>query len=116
MAVDFDATVLAAAEQVFAETVTWYPGWSGPAVVQGIFNDRFHETRFQDATEVVELRPVLNARVIRFTRQPVQGELFRIRGVLYAVTNVEPDGVGDLRMYLRLASNEEAARLPLPPS
>jgi hypothetical protein len=112
---DFDRTVLAATERAFSEQVTFNPASGGSQVTRGIFNDRFRETIFQNATELVETRQVLNVRTARFTTPPAQGDQFLIRGINYLVTNAEPDGFGDLRIYLRAASDADAARTPGPP-
>lgn len=114
--IDFDATVLAACAAAFGETAYYYTALTGPFAVTGIFNDRYQETKLQDGIEVVDTSIVLGIRAAQFPVQPVQGDLFRIRTILYVISEpVEPDGLGDLRIRLRAASNEEAARLRLPP-
>ena len=112
--IDFDALVLAPAHAIFGESVTYYPG-SGPVTtLTGIFNDRYQETKLQDAVEVIDYRTVLNLRAALVDPDPAQGELFRVRGILYVVTNCEPDGIGDLRVTLRAATDREAAKLRPP--
>ena len=112
MAVDFDALVLAPAARVFGECVAYYPASGAATSVTGIFNDRYQETKLQDGLEVIDFRTVLNVRAATFPGgQPAQAELFRVRGILYVVTNVEPDGIGDVRVTLRSATDTEAAKL-----
>ena len=114
--IDWDTLALAPLHDAFGEVVTYLPG-SGPAEqVQAVFNAHYTDTKFQDGTEVSGTRSILNVRKSVLPGLPTQGELFRVRGILYAVTNVEPDGLGDLRVDLRLASNAEALRQPLPGS
>ena len=115
MALDWDALLLAPAHGVFGETVWYYPS-SGPRLsVLGIFADKFSQTAFRDGEEFVSFRTVVNVRAALFPAEPVKGCLFRIRGILYVVNEIEPDGMGDIRFYLGLASDAEAARTPLPP-
>jgi hypothetical protein len=113
--IDFDVLVNAPCHAAFGQTVTYYPG-SGPMLsVQGVFTDKFVQTSFQDGAEIVSFRTVVNVRAALLPATPVQGELFRIQGVLYVVNTAEPDGMGDIRIYLGLASDREAHRIPLPP-
>ena len=110
--IDFDATVLAAANAAFGEPVIYYPFFAAPLALTGIFNDRYQETKFQDGVEIIETSIVLGIRAVLFASQPLQGSLFQIRGVLYLVSDPpEPDGLGDLKIRLRAASNDEAARM-----
>lgn len=116
---DWDALVLAPCNAAFAEDgrVYYYPG-AGPVMTltgQGIFADRFRESTFHDATEIESVRTVINVRAALFAATPVKGELFRVRGVLYVINEVQPDGMGDIRLYLGFASDAEAARVPFPP-
>jgi hypothetical protein len=113
--VDFDALVLAPCERAFGESVTYLAGDGRSYTIAGIFNDRFAETKYQDGQELRSTHPMVSIRASQVTQQPAQGELFRIRGVLYAVTNTDPDGFGDLRIHLRFASDQEALRTSLPP-
>ena len=112
MAVDFDALVLAPAARVFGESVAYYPASAAATSVTGIFNDRFQETKLQDGVEVIDFRTVLNVRAVSFPNGgPQQAELFRVRGILYVATNIEPDGMGEIRVTLRSATDAEAAKL-----
>ena len=118
---DFDALVLAPAMATFGESVTYLPADGPPLVLAGasgaVFNDRFTDSKFDGGAEVISIRPVVNVRTAALPKVPTQGELFRIRGILYQVADPpEPDGMGDLRIYLRLASDAQAALAPLPPS
>lgn len=114
--IDFDATVLAAANAAFGEPVYYYSALGGPFPVSGIFNDRYQELKFQDGIEVVDISIVLGTRANQYPVQPVQGDLFLVRKILYAIrAPVEPDGLGDLKIKLRAATNEDAARMRLPP-
>lgn len=113
--IDFDNLLLRTAHTVFGETVTWIPA-SGPAQsVTGVFNEHNADLSFEDGTEVSTTRPIVNVRESVLSGAALQGDLFRIRGRLYQVTDVKPDGHGDLRIDLRAATNAEAARASLPP-
>ena len=114
--IDWDTLALAKIHATFGEAATYLPG-AGPSVpCQIVFNAHYTDSKFTDETEVVGTKTVLNVRQSVLPQLPTQNELFRVRGVLYAITNVQPDGHGDVRIQLRLASNVEAARAPFPPS
>lgn len=116
MTVDFDATVLVAANAAFGTTVYYYTALTGPLTLTGIFNDKYQETKFDGGLEVTETSIVLGIRAALFPVEPVRGEYFRVRGILYVISDPpEADGLGDLKIRLRAASNEEAARMRLPP-
>ncbi|MBW4089900.1 MAG: hypothetical protein HIU82_02155 [Proteobacteria bacterium] len=114
--IDFDATTLAAAQAAFGEQVTYLPAAGPPVTVSGIFDDCWRDQKFQDGLEVITTRTVLNVRLSTLPGLPGQNELFRIRGRLYALAEpAEPDTDGDVRLYLRLASDAQAA-IPLAPA
>jgi hypothetical protein len=113
--VDFDA-ILRACGESFGEPVYYYTALTGPIALTAVFNDRYQETKLQDGIEVVGTSIVLGIRAALFPVQPVQSELFRIRGVLYVIANPpEPDGLGDLKITLRAATDAESSRMRLPP-
>lgn len=102
---DFDATVLAACDEAFGEPVEYRPGDGPPVTVTGIFFDAFRSVRFDPATEamVSTQHPLLCCRASAFARLPVQGELFLIRGRLYAIRDANPDGEGSVAFPLGAA-------------
>lgn len=112
--IDFDATVLAAAQDAFGERVLWLPSDYPSQSVTSIFYGATQETKFRDGVEVTEVVTLLSVRVGGFARLPQSGDLFQVRGRLYVATEVTPDGVGAARVRLRFASDQEAARAPLP--
>lgn len=121
MPIDWDAGLLAPSEAAFGIPVTYLAGdgrviSTGPdgTPLLGIFNDRWSTTSFQDNEEVRSGHPMVSVRASRLPQAPVQGELFRINGKLYQVTETDPDGMGDLRVHLRAATDTDASRVPLP--
>ena len=108
--IDFDATALAAAEAAFAEQVGWYASDYPAATVNAIFFDSMPETKFQDSTEVTNVVSLLGARAGQFPRLPAQGDLFNVRGRFYVASEVQPDGVGSVKIRIRLATDLEARR------
>ena len=114
--IDFDATVLAAGQAAFGEAVTYLPGGGGALAISGIFDAHWQEEKFVGGMSVIETRPVLNVRESDLPQAPVQGELLRIRGRLYAIAEPpEADTVGDVRLFLRLANDAQAAIVPAAP-
>ena len=117
---DFDNLVLAACQAAFGEQALYLSGAGAAATLDIIFDDRFAEVKFEDGSEIVEVKPVANIRASALAALslplPCQGELLRIRGRLYVIVQPpENDTMGDVRLTLRLASDAEAARIPTPP-
>ncbi len=100
--IDFDATALAACDEAFGESVEYRPGDGPPIAVQGIFSEAFRSIHFDPATEatISTQHPLLSCRARFFPRLPVQGELFLIRGRLYAIRDANPDGEGSVAFPL----------------
>ena len=114
--IDFDALLLAPCAAAFGETVFYLPAMGPYVTLQGIFTERFTETTFSDGSEIESTRTAINVRASQFPAEPVKGELFRIRGVLYVINEVQPDGLGDIRFYLGFATDADARRAALPPA
>jgi hypothetical protein len=121
VALDLDALVTGPCHAAFGETVTYYPGGGPMLTLTCPFTDKFVQPSFSDGEDVVDYRTVVNVRAalliaLGHSATPVKGELFRARGVLYVINVVDPpDDGGDIRIYLGLASDTEAKRIPLPP-
>lgn len=114
MAVDFDA-ILVAANAAFGETVWYYTASTGPIALTGVFNDRYQETKLQGGEEVIGIKVILSVRAAQFAVQPVRDDQVIVRGIRYVVADPpEPDGLGDIKLTLRAATNEDAARMRLP--
>ncbi len=114
MAVDFDA-ILVAANAAFGEPVWYYTASTGPAALTGVFNDRYQETKLQNGDEVIGTKVVLSVRAAQFFVQPVRDDQVIVRGIRYVVADApEPDGMGDIMLTLRAATNADAARMRLP--
>ena len=108
--IDYDGGVLAAAQAAFGEQVLYLPGVGGALTISGIFDAHWQEEKFVSGMSVIETRPVLNVRESTLPQPPVQGELLRIRGRLYAIAEPpEADTMGDIRLFLRLANDAQAA-------
>lgn len=115
MTVDFDALVLAPSAACFGVPVTYIPGWAGTPVtlgtdgapLTGIYDDKHLELSFKDGDEVSTRHPVLSIRqsMLPGGLPPAQGEVFVVNGTNYVVTNISPDGFGDLKLNLRLATD-----------
>lgn len=113
MAVDFDATVLAACMGAFGEqtpggkpTIWYMPGHTTGYAVEGVFDEAYLEIKYEGETPVGSRRPMVGVRASAFRSSgapPCRGELFRIRDTLYSVAEVHPDGHGHLKIYLQEA-------------
>src|SRR5215469_4139417 len=104
---DWDRLVLQPCEAAFGEVVTYLAGDGRTIQLTGIFNERFSATSYEDEQSVQSTHPMVSVRASQLPQQPGQAELFRIRGLLYQVTSVDADGMGDYRVHLRLANDDQ---------
>lgn len=111
MAVDFDALVGKAVLDQFAEAVSYNPLASSPGApafgTRGIF-DADHELIFEAIPASEDkapghntTAPVLGVRSAELGLEPKQGDRVTIRGIVYAVWSVHPDGDGWFDLILR---------------
>lgn len=114
--INWDADLLAHTHQAFGEQATYYPAAGAARSVTVVFNDNYTTVKFESGMEVASTLPVLNIRESALPDLPELGDLWRIRGVLYQASAVQPDGVGDIRVFLRLASNDQARLAHLAPT
>ena len=114
--IDWDGDLLAHTHQAFGEQATYHPAAGAPrSGITVVFNAAYTAVTFEDGQEVTTTRPVLNLRASLLPGLPEPGDLWRVRGVLYQTVTAKPDGLGDIRVDLRLASNDQAGRGHLPP-
>jgi len=113
--IDWDADLLAHTHQTFGEQADYHPaaGASRPGLTV-VFNEAFTAVAFEDGMEVASTFPVLNLRASLLASPPEQGDLWRVRGKLYQTVDTKPDGLGDIRVNLRLASADQARLRGLP--
>ena len=112
--IDWDTLLLAPTHQAFGEQVTHYPAAGAARVLTAVFNAAYTEVTLEDGMEVASTKPVLNIRASILPRNPEQGDLWNVRGVLYQTVVAKPDGLGDIRVDLRLATDDQIGRTPLP--
>lgn len=113
--IDFDGTVLAAADAAFAEQVVWLASAYPSQLVAAIFFDGMMEDRLKDEIIVTERVTRLNLRASNLPRAPREGDRFQVQGRLYDLIEALPDGLGAVSCVLRLTSNLDASRPNLPP-
>lgn len=119
--IDLDATVLAAAQDAFAEWATWTPQPANGAAngaaqrVPIIFFDNSREQKFQDDEQVEQIVPVASVRLSQFAGSPEEGDTLLIRGVLYAIRSAHADGEGAAKLVLRFANDAQDAVTPAAP-
>ena len=107
--VDFDALVLAACHQVFADAVIYTPVGSADVSVTGIFDNAYREQKPVDdyaPGNITGARPVLGVRLSQFAQYPQQGDLLTIvrTGRSYVVIEVRDDSHGGALLLLNEAA------------
>jgi len=113
---DLDDTVLAAAEEAFAEWATWTPAAGASAQVPVIFFDHAKDVKLKDGEMVEEITPQVSIRLSRWPGTPTQRDTLLLRGILYQLTDVNPDGAGAAVCRLRWANEAQKYATSLPPS
>jgi len=110
---DLDATVLAATMSVWGEeglgkpSVTYSPASGSPFTLpQAVFEKAYTRVEFADGTPVSTTRPALGVRLSLFPSgvSPAQGDQVTVRGEVYNVFDVRPDGEGHALLILMAAS------------
>lgn len=104
MPVDFDSTLLAASQTAFGEPVTYTAAGGAPLALTGVFLAAYKDVTFSEGAAVTTVRPVLDMRLSAFGAiAPAQGDRVTVRGAVYNVADLQPDGIGGVRLILQLA-------------
>lgn len=114
--IDWDNLLLRHAHATLGESVRYYPAAGGSRAIAAVFNAAYTSVTLEDGLEVASTRPVLNVRASAIGVPPEPGDLWNVRGVLYQTVDIQADGLGDIRVDLRLATDAEIGRVPLPPT
>lgn len=108
---DFDALVLAPCVAAFGETAQGYPAsvyapaTGQPFALDGIFDRAYREVDALTGMPISSARPVFGVRLSVFPAgmAPASGDQVTIRGTVYVVREVRPDGHGEAKLMLNLA-------------
>ncbi len=113
MPLNFDHLVLAPNHATFGEANQGYPvpqytppGGGSVTEIDGVFHlESLDILGGGDAPGITTRNPMLDIRVSQVPAAVtiVQGGLFRVRGVAYAIADVRPDGMGLLVLRLEEA-------------
>lgn len=107
MSVDWDATVLEPChDQAFGEPATFTPLGLASIPITGVFfNGYTRDVELVDGSiDVNSVAPVFAVRTALFgTRPPQRNDSITIasNGATYVIRDVQPDGVGELRLELQ---------------
>lgn len=107
MPVDWDANVLGPCHvQAFGEAATFTPAGGSALAITGIFFNGYAQRvdLLDSGVGVTTVKPVLAVRTEQFgSRLPRQGDAISIasNGSSYVIKDVQPDGVGELRLELQ---------------
>ncbi len=113
--IDWDNLLLTPTHDAFGEQVTYYPASGAPRRLTVVFNEAYTQVTMDEGQVISSTGPVLNVRASILPRPPEMGDLWNVRGVLYQTIAPKPDGLGDIRVDLRVATNDQVNRVPLPP-
>lgn len=108
---DLDALVNQAVSDQFAEVVTYNPLASAPSraafATRGTF-DKDHEVIFEEIAQSENnapghstFVPMLGVRTVELELEPKKGDRVTIRGTLYQVYDVHPEGDGWAELILK---------------
>ena len=100
--IDFSATVLGPCMAAFGEPVRFLPAQGVPVPLVAVFDDAYREVNFDGAElPIATTRPMLGCRAVDFPHAPpAPADLFQVRGQVWQVVEVHPDGRGHLKLFL----------------
>jgi len=106
MGIDWDAEVLGPCHETFGEPATFLPNEGGSSDIIGVFFNGFtQDVVLEDGSiGVNSVAPVFAVRSSQFgARPPVRNDSIKIasNGATYVIRDVQPDGVGELRLQLQ---------------
>ncbi|MEX3691881.1 hypothetical protein AB3X91_09065 [Paraburkholderia sp. BR14263] len=110
MAIDWDAVVLSPChDNAFGEPATFRPVGASPIGITGIFFDGYNRNvDLGDGTGLTTVKPVFVVRSAQFgKRLPKQNDGLSVASVnvSYVIRDVQPDGLGELRLELHKVSS-----------
>jgi hypothetical protein len=98
--IDFDATVLSAAMDAFAEPVTYIPGAGAQIPLVAVFERQHREIKIEGDASEISYRPAVGVRASLLPAKPAENEQFLIRAQYWAVKRVHDDGMGHYTIFL----------------
>jgi hypothetical protein len=109
---DWDGMVdrtMRAAERAFGRPVTFRtfaPLGSGddppdPVTIRAVFDEAFRSVDTSSAVPVSTTSPIVDVRASDLPWTPEQGDTVEVNGATYTVVDVQPDGAGTNRLFLR---------------
>lgn len=107
MPIDWDAAVLSPChEQAFGEPGIFTPMGGSPLPITGIFFNGYTQrvALLDGSVDVTTVKPMFAVRSAQFgARLPRQNDSISVtsNGASYVVKDVQPDGVGELRLELQ---------------
>lgn len=105
MPVPFDQLLIGPALAVFGEATTYTPAAGQVFTLQGAFLSAYKTVEFQDGAAASTQSPALDVRLSDFPAgAPAPGDTVLVRGALYSVADVQPDGIGGAKLLLQLAA------------
>jgi hypothetical protein len=107
VAIDFSTLVLGPAMAAFGEPVTYDPVEGDAFALTAVVDLAHAEVSFTDGAPVSTVKPMLGVRLADFPAgiAPQQDDQATVRGTLYDVVDVEPDGQGGAMLVMQEAPN-----------
>lgn len=75
----------------------------GIALVQAVFDSAHVSVDPETGAPVSSSNPILGVRLIDLPNKPTSRDRVRARGELYSISDVQPDGVAGVTIFLRKA-------------
>ncbi|GBQ84105.1 hypothetical protein AA13595_1324 [Gluconacetobacter johannae DSM 13595] len=111
MSLDWGSLVLGPCETIFGEPVTWQSSQGGaPVQATGVFDEGYKGLEIiggddgMAPTHVTSSLPRLGVRLSQFPAAAAQGDTLVIRGISYAIREIQPDSHGGARIELNIGA------------
>jgi hypothetical protein len=113
MMIDFRDRVnklLKTATKVFGEEIILMPKKGGQYKIKGIFDNEYQAID-PDTEEIISSnQPVLGVNLHELKIEPQNGDLIRIRNLIYKIIDVREDGQGGASLFLHREKHGEKVR------
>lgn len=103
---DLTDSVLKHSTETFGERVVYWPRESPSFEINGVFDAAYILVDPQSGVTIQSTTPRLGVRLSTLPMPPEEGDRVEVRGVVYEITESQPDGQGGAVLILHRCSHD----------